>query len=572
MAQRRSFNAAVAPHRARREVRWAARARREVGVAALGSLAVVAALFAPAAMADAAPVAPAATIGPIAYTSHYWPSPVWSPSGMTAAWEASSQTSYGGFCNAGVSPLSLDGLSNHSLCGSNAGIISHVAVPFSTTAAGSWRFQVGPDFGNGSEMLVDGVVVSSRWYDVWSDGNLDNTGQVLDGLVTLAAGTHTLEIYGAESCCDGPWRARFQLAGASTWSPVQTSPPQVSVTGLPADATGEFGTADPACLVSDPFDGTSTPPARLSPISGPNAANGVGSRTATCSYTDSRGLSGTASVTYTIVDTGAPTLAGLPADSTSEATGPTGAAVTYASPTATDAVDGALPVTCAPASGATFSLGSTSVTCTATDASANTASASFTVKVVDTTAPVITLAGNVTAAATSANGAAVQLGSATATDLVDGSVPVSCDHASGDTFALGTTTVTCTATDAHHNASTKALTVTVAYPWSGVLAPVTARGSYNLGRTLPVQFTLNGSAAPITNAVAKLYLSRMSGGTVGAELAATSTSAAVSDNSFRYDGSVYIFNLATKGLSAGTYQLRVDLGDGVRHTVFITLK
>lgn len=489
MAHRRSFHAALASLGARQEGRWAARARREVGVVALGSLALAAAMFAPAALADAAPTA---AIGKISYTSHYWPNAVSSSSGMTAAWQAAAQNAYGGYCNSGVTPLSLDGLSNHTLCGSNAGIISHVAVPFSTTAAGSWRFQVGPDYGNGSEMLVDGVVVSSRWYDIWSDGNLDNTGQVLDGTVTLAAGAHTLEIYGAESCCDGPWRARFQLSGASAWSPLQTSPPQVSVTGLPSGNTLEFGSADPACLVSDPFDGTSTPPATLSAISGPNAANGIGTRTATCSYTDSRGLSGTASATYTIVDTGVPTFAGVPADSTSEATGPSGAAVTYALPTATDAVDGTLPVTCTPASGTTFPLGSTTVTCTATDNSANT--------------------------------------------------------------------------------STKTFTVTVTYAWSGVLAPVTAGGSYNLGRTIPVQFTLNGSGAPVTDAVAKLYLSKVSGGTAGAELAATSTSAAVSDNSFRYDGSVYIFNLATKGLSAGTYQLRVDLGDGVGHPVVITLK
>lgn len=526
-------------------------------------------MLAPAAMADTAPTA---AIGKIAYTSHYWPNRVSSPSGMTAAWQAASQNAYGGYCNSGVTPLSLDGLSNQALCGSNVGIISHVVVPFSTTAAGSWRFQVGPDYGNGSEMLVDGVVVSSRWYDIWSGGNLDNTGQVLDGTVTLAAGAHTLEIYGAESCCDGPWRARFQLAGASTWSPLQTSPPQVSVTGLPEGNTLEFGSADPACLVSDAFDGTSTPPATLSPISGPNAANGIGTRTATCSYTDSRGLSGTASTTYTIVDTGAPTFAALPADSTSEATGPTGAAVTYAPPTATDAVDGTRPVTCAPASGATFPLGSTTVTCTATDTSENTASSSFTVEVVDTTAPVIMLAGNVTATATSANGAEVDFTAPTATDLVDITVPVDCDHAAGDTFALGTTTVTCTATDAHQNASTATFDVSVTHAWSGVLAPVTDGGSHTLGRTLPVKFSLIGSATPVTDAVAKLYLSTVTGETVGAEFAATSTSAAVSDNSFRFDGSAYVFNLATKDLSAGTYQLRVDLGDGVDHTVVITLK
>lgn len=137
-------------------------------------------------------------------------------------------------------------------------------------------------------------------------------------------------------------------------------------------------------------------------------------------------------------------------------------------------------------------------------------------------------------------------------DLVDGTVPVTCDHAPGDTFALGTTTVTCTATDVHHNTSTKSFTVAVTYSRSGVPAPVPAGGTYRLGRTLPVQFTLTGASAPVTNAVAKLYLSELSGGTAGPEFAATSTSSAVSDNSFRYDSTGYIFNLATKGLSPVT--------------------
>jgi hypothetical protein len=51
---------------------------------------------------------------------------------------------------------------------------------------------------------------------------------------------------------------------------------------------------------------------------------------------------------------------------------------------AVDAVDGPVPVTCAPASGSIFPLGTTTVACTATDAAGNMASASFRVTVVDT--------------------------------------------------------------------------------------------------------------------------------------------------------------------------------------------
>jgi hypothetical protein len=49
--------------------------------------------------------------------------------------------------------------------------------------------------------------------------------------------------------------------------------------------------------------------------------------------------------------------------------------------TASDAVDGPVPVTCEPRSGSRFPLGRTRVTCSATDKSANTATASFRVTV-----------------------------------------------------------------------------------------------------------------------------------------------------------------------------------------------
>jgi hypothetical protein len=50
-------------------------------------------------------------------------------------------------------------------------------------------------------------------------------------------------------------------------------------------------------------------------------------------------------------------------DVSAEATGPTGAAVTYPTPTASDPIDPSPVVTCAPASGSTFPIGSTIVTC-----------------------------------------------------------------------------------------------------------------------------------------------------------------------------------------------------------------
>src|SRR5262249_2481263 len=57
-----------------------------------------------------------------------------------------------------------------------------------------------------------------------------------------------------------------------------------------------------------------------------------------------------------------------------------GAVVTFTA-TATDNVDGTDPVTCTPASGSTFPVGTTTVNCTATDAAGNYSSGSFKVTV-----------------------------------------------------------------------------------------------------------------------------------------------------------------------------------------------
>ena len=79
----------------------------------------------------------------------------------------------------------------------------------------------------------------------------------------------------------------------------------------------------------------------------------------------------------------------------------------------------------------------------------------------DTTPPSLSLPGNITV---EAGKPAAATYAATATDLVDGSVPVICSRASDSTFALGTTPVNCSATDAHGNTATGSFTFTVNEP------------------------------------------------------------------------------------------------------------
>lgn len=160
-------------------------------------------------------------------------------------------------------------------------------------------------------------------------------------------------------------------------------------------------------------------------------------------------------------DTTPPTV-NVPADKTVEATGPGGAVVDFSTEvSATDDVYPSNPsVTCDPTSGSTFPLGSTQVTCQATDYNNNPGSASFTINVQDTTDPTLTLPGDMTVEATSAAGATVTY-TASASDLV-GLASFSCTPASGSTFALGATPVNCSASDTAGNTANSSFTVAVA--------------------------------------------------------------------------------------------------------------
>ncbi len=185
----------------------------------------------------------------------------------------------------------------------------------------------------------------------------------------------------------------------------------------------------------------------------------MGVDTVSCSATDSHSNKATGSFTITVEDTKAPRLE-LPGRLTVEATDPGGAKVTF-SASATDVVDGTDPVTCDPASGSLFPLGSTTVSCSATDEAGNTATKSFVVTVRDTTPPVLSLPADIDATSSTP---VVETFAATATDLVDGPVTPTCSPASGATFKLGTTTVKCTAVDADNNKATGTFRVVVTKP------------------------------------------------------------------------------------------------------------
>jgi hypothetical protein len=171
-----------------------------------------------------------------------------------------------------------------------------------------------------------------------------------------------------------------------------------------------------------------------------------------------------------VVDTTAPTLV-LPPNQSFEATGPGGAAVTFAGAAATDAIDpnptitylvGTAPI----GDPASLPLGATVVTVKASDKSGNTSTGQFTITVRDTTPPKLTLPPDQTFPAAGPGGAVVTFVGATASDVADprpritysvGGRPIG----NGSPFPVGPTLVDVAAMDASGNTATGRFTVDV---------------------------------------------------------------------------------------------------------------
>lgn len=155
---------------------------------------------------------------------------------------------------------------------------------------------------------------------------------------------------------------------------VDTTGPAVTITG---DSPVEVGT--PALFTASAYDNVSGFVA-VSCSRASGFAAQLGNNMVTCTAADGAGNPGSANITIVGVDTKRPALS-LPANITVDATGPTGAVVSY-SVTATDSPNPAAPtVACSPASGTPFPIGTGTVSCTATDASGNSATGSFSVTV-----------------------------------------------------------------------------------------------------------------------------------------------------------------------------------------------
>jgi hypothetical protein len=116
--------------------------------------------------------------------------------------------------------------------GSSQDIAFHTVINFTVapSQAGSWSFQFGIDYGLGGVALLDGAVLDFKTTDMWWAGDFLNTSQILMGTSNLATGSHTIELFGLDACCDGQSAGRYQVgsAGYQTFTVSSSAIPEPS--------------------------------------------------------------------------------------------------------------------------------------------------------------------------------------------------------------------------------------------------------------------------------------------------------------------------------------------------------
>jgi hypothetical protein len=192
----------------------------------------------------------------------------------------------------------------------------------------------------------------------------------------------------------------------------------------------------------------------------------VGTTTVTCTTTEGPNCS----FNVTVVDETPPSLS-CPAGITAPLpAGQSSAVVDYPAPTASDSCSVAT-IACAPPSGSTFPPGLTLITCEARDTFENVGRCFFFVTVLDAEPSAIRCPANVSVLPPAGQtSAVVSYPPPTLSDNLPGASIV-CAPASGSSFPLGSTTVTCTATDRGGNKSSCSFIVGVGAPQVKVTIP-----------------------------------------------------------------------------------------------------
>ena len=347
------------------------------------------------------------------------------------------------------------------------------AITVSPTSASSYSVRIIDANGCSATSLVTTVTVS--------DTTIPTITAPLAVTTTTNNGCFALNVSLGTPATSDNCSVASVMNNAPTTFPIGAT----TVTWTVTDASGNTATATQLVTITDASNPTIVAPAALTvsssatcgvtglalgtPVTSDNCsvtlvANDspvtfpLGATTVTWTVTDASGNTATATQLVTVVDTTAPNLTTPVAMTATAGLGCT-ATVSLTAPVATDNCTTVTLINNAPA---TYPIGVTTVTWTATDGSGNVTIKTQTVTVTDTTIPTITAPSNITLNVSgSCSVTGINLGLPTIDDNCIASLIVTNDAPAGNTFAVGVNTIIWTVVDGSGNTATATQTVTV---------------------------------------------------------------------------------------------------------------
>jgi hypothetical protein len=392
----------------------------------------------------------------------------------------------------------------------------------------------------------------------------------------VAQGSATISVSQTSNSTGGS----FNLAPATftvNVAPPANTAPSVVVAGVTGGASYNKGSVPAAtCQVTDAEDGNSTFAATISAVTGPYASDGIGSQTASCTYTDGGGLTAAASETYSIVDPSPPSIG-----YTLTPTLPDGNNGWYKSDVSLNWTvsepesPNSLQKTGCVDQSVTADQAETAYSCSATSAGGSAGPVSVSIKR-DATAPSVSLVGG------PANGGSYYFGSVPAAPTCSASDGLSGLNApcnvSGYSNAVGTHTVTASATDKAGNANTASATYTVlAWTLNGFYQPVDMNGVYNTvkgGSTVPFKFEVFAGSTELTDVGAVKSFAATPSTCSGAALTDDIEVTTTGGTNLRYDtvAGQFIQNWQTPKTPGACFKITMTTQDGSSLVAYFKLK
>jgi len=358
-----------------------------------------------------------------------------------------------------------------------------------------------------------------------------------------------------------------------TAPPPANTPPQVSITGVKGGASYEIGSVPTAiCNVTDAEDGNSSFPATLSAITGTLSEYGLGQQTASCSYTDTGGLTASASVTYGIVDTTPPVIT-LVSRTAPNVNGWNNSDVTLTW-SCTDSGSGVVNDSVSQTVSTEGENQSATGTCK--DHAGNEVSDTQTGINIDKTAPSVSLVGGPADGGTYYFGFVPAAPTCSASDALSG-IDGACS-VSGYGTAVGSHTVTATAKDKAGNSASASATYSVlAWTLKGFYQPVDMNGVYNTvknGSTVPLKFEIFAGPTELTDAA---YVKSLTYAQTACDASAITDeieTTTTGGTSLRYDAVAgqFVYNWKTPSTAGKCYRVTMTTQDGSSLVAFFKLK